>query len=153
MPNTTLTHETVLPPEQGSADLARLADLITRSSGSAALVTPDGTRVPLPPEVYQALAKVVDALANGLAVTLAPHDTLLTTQQAADMLDVSRPTLVKLLEQGDIPFEMRGRHRRVMLANLLDYQRAAHVRRRSALDELTRDGEEIEAVVDGFDPA
>ena len=78
---------------------------------------------------------------DGQAITVAPIDQLLTTQQAADFLGISRPTLVKLLESGEIPHESpgAGRHRRVRLRDVLDYQDRKRSRRRLVLDELTHD--------------
>jgi excisionase family DNA binding protein len=65
------------------------------------------------------------ALERGYAVTVVTHEATLTTQEAADVLGVSRPTLVRLLEQGHIPYEQPGRHRRVRLRDVLEFQ-AAH---------------------------
>ncbi|GAA1268476.1 helix-turn-helix domain-containing protein [Saccharothrix xinjiangensis] len=136
-----LQRHTLFPPVDSHDDLAHAAEAL---HGHTKLVSPDGTEIKLPGEVFAALRDVVEALSNGLAITIAPQTTQLTTQQAADMLNISRPTLVRLLEGGEIPFEMRGRHRRVRLTDLLDYQERARVRRRTALDELAR-----EAVKDG----
>lgn len=130
-----LEPQTVLP----TTDAPGLASLATAlQAPTAALVRPDGTQTPLPDEVYQVLKSVVDAMSRGLAITVAPHNTQLTTQEAADLLGVSRPTLVRLLEDGEIPFELRGRHRRVMLADVVSYQERARRRRRATLDEMTR---------------
>jgi excisionase family DNA binding protein len=137
-----LEQHTVLPPADPSTALAKLDAVLSRAQPRhAELVGPDGIRVALPEEIYQVLHQVVAALSQGMAITVAPHTTLLTTQQAADMLGISRPTLVKYLEEGRIPFELRGRHRRVLLADLLSYQQNARTRRRAALDEMTRDAE------------
>ncbi|MEO6116882.1 MAG: helix-turn-helix domain-containing protein [Pseudolysinimonas sp.] len=65
----------------------------------------------------------------------------LTTQAAADFLGISRPTLVKLLESGEIAFELRGRHRRVTLRDVVDYQNRSRVERGAALGELARAGQ------------
>jgi excisionase family DNA binding protein len=72
---------------------------------------------------------------------VAPVDQSLTTQEAANFLGISRPTLVKLLESGEIPFERpgAGRHRRVRLQDVVAYQERKRVQRRTALDELTRE--------------
>ncbi|TWP45215.1 helix-turn-helix domain-containing protein [Lentzea tibetensis] len=137
---TVLEQYTVLPPEKGDATLAHLATVLRAAHGE--LVGSDGTRTVLPDEVYQVLRDVVKAMSDGLAITVAPHNTLLTTQEAADMLGISRPTVVRLLEQGDIPFEMRGRHRRVQLADLLDYRERTRARRRAVLAEMTREAAE-----------
>jgi excisionase family DNA binding protein len=97
-----------------------------------ALVDREGRRVEIPAPVFEALRQVV---------TIAPHNAMLTTQEAADFLGISRPTLVRLLTDGEIPFELRGRHRRVMLAHLLDYQDRSRTDRRAALDGMVREGE------------
>lgn len=79
-------------------------------------------RVELPEEVYRVLRQVVEAMQQGLAVTVAPRSLMLTTQQAADLLGVSRPTLVKLLDEQRIPYQRTGTHRRVRLRDVLAYR-------------------------------
>ncbi|WP_432086217.1 helix-turn-helix domain-containing protein [Streptomyces sp. bgisy095] len=128
---------TLLPEHR--AEIAELRDWLagTPSAPERALLRgPDGSVKALPPEVYEALLVVVHALSEGKAVSVAPQETTLTTQQAADMLGVSRPTVVKLLDQGDIPFTRPGRHRRVLLADVLAYRDRRRSRRRRGLDEL-----------------
>jgi len=66
---------------------------------------------------------------------------MLTTQEAADFLGCSRPTLVRLLTDGRIPYEMRGRHRRVRLTDVLDYQHHARTERAETLDEMAERGQ------------
>ncbi|MGF1660885.1 MAG: helix-turn-helix domain-containing protein [Kineosporiaceae bacterium] len=78
--------------------------------------------VEVPVEVHHALLQVVSALQAGKAVTVAPQSMTLTTQQAADLLGVSRPTVVKLLDRGDIPFERIGERRKVQLGDVLEYR-------------------------------
>jgi excisionase family DNA binding protein len=68
------------------------------------------------------LRHVVEALRQGVAVTVAPMTQKLTTQQAADLLGVSRPTVVKLLSEKKIPYEQVGTHRRILLRDLLQYR-------------------------------
>ncbi len=129
---------TVLPPADMEAmlDLSRFLSHVTEP---AALLGPDGQTVPLPMEAYQVLVKVVESMRAGKAITVAPLDQRLTTQEAADFLGISRPTLVKLLEQGEISYERpgAGRHRRVRLDDVLGYQLRKRAERRLALDELT----------------
>ena len=81
-------------------------------------------------------------MADGLAITVVPQHTRLTTQEAADMLGISRPTLVRLLGDGEIPYEQRGRHRRVLLTDVLDYQQRARVEQRKQLDDLVTEAAE-----------
>ncbi|GGN06031.1 hypothetical protein GCM10011609_51790 [Lentzea pudingi] len=116
---------------------------LTRSGNeAAALVAPDGTNLPLPPEIFDVLREVVFAMSRGLAITVAPQHTVLTTSEAAHLLGVSRPTLVRLLEAGEIPYEQPNRHRRVRLADLLAYQDRSRRARGAGLDEMVRDGED-----------
>lgn len=129
---------TVLPPDDLNTllDLARFFDA---NDTPARLVDPRGNGVALPALVYDVLVQVVEALRAGRAVTVAPLAQRLTTQEAADLLGVSRPTLVKLLESGAIPYEQPGRHRRVRLADLLAYRDARRVDRRATLNRMTTD--------------
>lgn len=140
MTESTTRGTTVLPPQdlEPMLDLSRFLEKVTEP---AALLGPDGQTVPLPLEAYRVLVDVVHAMREGKAITVAPIDQLLTTQQAADFLGISRPTLVKLLESDEIPHESpgAGRHRRVRLRDVLDYQERKRSRRRLALDELTQD--------------
>lgn len=106
--------------------------------GRATLVGPDGKERSIPAEIFEVLEQVANALALGDGVTVMPYATRLTTQEAADFLGISRPTLVKLLESGVIPFELVGRHRRVTLRDIVDYQERARADRRSALADLAR---------------
>jgi excisionase family DNA binding protein len=136
----------VLPP----ADLEPMLELsrfLDQHGQPAALLGPDGEQVPLPMEVYQLLISVVHALGEGKAITLAPVSQRLTTQQAADVLGVSRPTLVKLLDEGHIAYEQPsdGRHRRVRLSDVLEYRDRRRSARRSVLAGMTQD-----AVSDGL---
>lgn len=98
-----------------------------------------GDQVELPAEVYRVVRQVVEALRQGLAVTVAPLTQTLTTQQAADLLGVSRPTVIKLLDEGRVPFERVGTHRRVVLRDLLAYREQRRTEQYAALEATTVD--------------
>src|SRR5690242_2187503 len=89
----------------------------------------DDEALVVPRAVATLLAQVLGFLANGQGVQLMPDNAMLTTQQAADLLNVSRPYLIGLLESDAIPFTMVGTHRRIAFKDLLDYKRQDDQRR------------------------
>lgn len=137
------TSVTLLPPEdfEVMADLGSFLDQVT---DHAVLLGPDGQQVPLPKEVFDVLVNVVDAMHEGLAITVAPMEQRLTTQQAADFLGISRPTLVRLLDNGDLEHEKLpgSRHRKVRLRDLLAFEAQLRQKRKTALDELAQDAQD-----------
>lgn len=107
-------------------------------SGPAALVGADGSRLDLPDPVYRAILDLLQHMQQGKAAVPEPMKQQLTTQTAADYLGFSRPFLVKLLEQGDLPFHKVGTHRRIYLADVIQYQRKRDKARKAALNEMAR---------------
>ena len=103
-----------------------------------ALLYEDGAKVELSEEVAVAVGEFIDLLGSGSAVTFGRLNTTLTTQEAADLLSISRPTLVRLLNEGRIPFTQPGVHRRVALNDILAFRDQLKTQRRDALAELTR---------------
>ena len=133
MSGSTLEH-TVLPPAES---LDHLLALLTGADAPSTTITgPSGEHLVLPPEVFEVLRDVVAAMAQGQAVTVAPVHQRLTTQEAADQLGISRPTFIKLLEDGELPYEQPGRHRRVLLSDVLAYRKRRTVQAREALDRM-----------------
>lgn len=96
--------------------------------------------VEMPAAVHRVLLQVLEAMKAGKAVTVAPQSKLLTTQQAADLLGVSRPTVVKLIDQGVLPGEVPGKRRRmVKLDDLLEYRGRRRDAQYRALLEFSAD--------------
>lgn len=124
--------------------LRQQIDEIFRAHRAAKLVGPEGETMEIPASAFHALMLVVQGMARGQTMTLVPHGRELTTQEAADLLHVSRPHLVKLLDEGAIDHYKVGSHRRVRIEDVLAYREARAGRRREQLDELTRLSEELE---------
>ncbi len=109
----------------------------------ARLVGPDGEEVELPESLFRVLRDAVHQLRQGNALAIMPVHSELTTQEAADLLNVSRQYLVRLLDRGEIPFTRTGTHRRVRFGDLMAYARRRSERRREDLRELARVSEEL----------
>lgn len=103
----------------------------------------EDVEVTLPGEALHLLVRVLTHMANGHAVTVLPIQAELTTQQAADLIGVSRPYLVRLLEEGKIPFHKVGTHRRVRAVDVMEYKASRADKSRELLDELSRDAQEL----------
>jgi excisionase family DNA binding protein len=150
---TLLSHlpETVTPSaadtqlaQESSRRLTKL--LGTRKESVQVRVEPEsgeeGTiTIPLP--AFRLLADILSEMGKGNAVTLIPICAELTTQQAADLLNVSRPYLIELLEKGEIPFRQVGTQRRVLFQELTAYQERTDQRRLKALEELSALDQEL----------
>jgi excisionase family DNA binding protein len=107
-------------------------------SGGAKLVGPDGHQIALPEPVHHLLLMILKNLQAGKAISIVPEHQQLTTQRAANILGVSRPFLVGLVEKGEIPFHMVGSHRRIYLRDLLDYKRRRDSARHEAINNIAR---------------
>jgi excisionase family DNA binding protein len=140
MTTAALAQHTYLP---GQDDVAEIYDFLAAHEGRHGttpaptyfLSGPEaGDRVEVPREVHEVLLHVVEALKAGKAVTVAPLATRLTTQQAADLLMISRPTLVKLLEDGIVAHERVSTRRTVLLADVLAYRDSRRAAQIAALE-------------------
>jgi excisionase family DNA binding protein len=138
--------------ESGDAELAlraarRIAEYLTTHPGADPVkiqgeLAGDDALV-IPREATVLLARILGFLANGEGVNIIPDTAELTTQQAAEFLNVSRPYLIKLLESGEIPFRLVGTHRRIRFRDLSEYKSRDDLERRRAADELTQLTQEL----------
>jgi excisionase family DNA binding protein len=130
------------PENEEVLELARFLAL-PREPRSAFLVSAEGMRLTLPPRVFDILARVVEEMARGNVVSVVPVHHELTTQEAADLLSVSRPHLVKLLERGEIPFHLVGSHRRIRFDDVMAFRQKQTANRRAALRELAEENAKL----------
>lgn len=131
--------------EQAQAAVRALSGFLRRKSVRTIRVQQEGTKeevsVSVPREAFELFLDILAQMANGNAVSIVPVHAELTTQQAADMLNVSRPFLVGLLDERKIPFRMVGTHRRVRVADLVAYKEKDAAYRKSVLDELAAEAQ------------
>jgi excisionase family DNA binding protein len=99
--------------------------------------------LPLPASATKLLLDVLTHIANGNAVIVLPVHREISTQQAADLLNVSRPHLIHMLERGQLPYRQVGTRRKVQLKDVLDFKARLAEERRRVLDELTAQAEEL----------
>jgi excisionase family DNA binding protein len=111
--------------------------------GSVMVASSAGHRVTLPRLIYELVAASVNILATGKGIALVETDADFTTSQVADLLNVSRPHVVKLLEDGEIPFHMVGTHRRILVSDALSYRRHRDEVFHAAMAEMRRLGEDM----------
>lgn len=137
----TLIPETAAPEENEREMYARLAAMLAREP--VEMVGADGERLALSPQTQQLVRKIVESLAADHVVIMSSMKKDLTTQQAADLLNVSRPYLIKLLEEGAIPYSKVGTHRRIQYDDLMTFRAAWYAERTRILNELTREAEEM----------
>ena len=132
----------IAPDKRETASVQRLRSFMEAQHISttkrASLVSPDGETLEIPTSIYKVLVQAVAAMSQGNAVSIIPVHHELTTQQAADLLNVSRPHLVKLLAAGEIPFHKTGAHRRIYFEDLIRYRDVRDAGRREALRDLTK---------------
>lgn len=141
------------PPEQKAA-IAALSEMLGGLAHGESkrlpcqLVGPKGGHIAIPESVFYVLARVAEVLARGDAVTVVPVEKEITTQQAADILNVSRQYLVRLLDERKIPFTKTGKHRRIRMEDVLHFKGKRDAEREAALTELTRLTEDYQGYVE-----
>jgi excisionase family DNA binding protein len=116
-----------------------------KNSNSVPFTVSGGTdEIAVPTSALELLLDLLTVMANGDAITMLPTESEVTTQQAADILNVSRPHVVKLLEDGEIEYRTVGAHRRVFTRSLIEYRDGDNKHRREIADELTSLAQEMD---------
>ena len=138
-----------LPPSAQEAAIARASgQLLSRHARNKAplkLRVTDGEQaepIELPAGAVALLMDILEAMAAGQGVTIIPENAELTTVQAADVLNVSRPFLIKLLDEQKIPHRKVGKHRRIRMEDVMAYKASIDAERESVLDQLAADAQE-----------
>ena len=118
---------TILPSETAEDEgLEKLRDVFAQDAGLPKLVGPDGEHLPLSDAFYDLVMQMLQALTEGIPVTVnaGPNRAaLVSTTQAADILGISRPTMVRFLEGGRLPYTQPGKHRRLRLEDVLEFKK------------------------------
>lgn len=138
-----------LPPNERESKLARTSKQLlshyTREDQPLTLRVIDAEQdqpIELPAGAVTLLMDILGAMASGQGITLIPEKAELTTVQAAEILNVSRPFLIKLLKNGEIPYRKVGKHRRIRIEDVMSYKQAIDQERESVLDQLVEDAQE-----------
>jgi len=137
---------TIFEPSEQDREAVRRIDVVLRTVPArrlTQLVSPSGETLELPEAAYMVLAQAVHLLAQGQAVAIVPYSKMLTTQEAANLLNVSRPHIIMQLEAGKIPFERVGTHRRIRFDDLMRYRAQRDQERKAGLDRITQVSQEL----------
>jgi excisionase family DNA binding protein len=128
---------------ESSRQLAPLIQKERPSTSISILEDELGQKIAVPNVAISLLLEILTQMAQGNAVTLMPYHAELTTQQAADLLNVSRPFFVKLLESGALAHRMVGKHRRVLLQDVMKYKENIDRARNETHNELVAQAQEL----------
>lgn len=143
---TTIADESTVTPSDADSEMAREASRRLASHASSGLcihVEASDEAIQIPAAAAKLLLTMLSEMAVGNSINLMPIRAELTTQQAADLLSVSRPFLVKQLDEDRIPYRRVGRHRRVLLRDLIRYKDMIDAKRHEALDVLAAQTQEL----------
>lgn len=136
----------IRPGTIGNRELTPIENALTRedvASRGTKLVDADGQAVDVPRELIELLKNIVEHLRSGQGVSVSALDAELTTTEAADLLNVSRPHLIKQLEAGALGYRMVGTHRRIRLLDVIAFRDRQAAEADDALAELTRQAEDF----------
>lgn len=118
---------------------------IIKAKSESVIIRIDDTKTnrEIPKKAFTLLYTILDFMADGKSVTLFPSDAEISTQQAADLLNVSRPYVVSLLDKGEIPFTKVGTHRRILLNDIIAYDKQLQKNRNSKLNFLAKQAQKL----------
>jgi excisionase family DNA binding protein len=133
----TLMQKPITVPEIEQRQVQALDELL--HGGVPSLVSPAGERLELPGTVFEVLRAAVGFMSHGQSVTLVPDNQVITTQRAADILGMSRPFFIGLLDTGLMAHHRVGNQRRVYLRDVLEFSKKRDKERLASLDRLARD--------------
>ena len=139
--------ETFVPSEKDAETTKAFCRILAREFAPESRVTiqeNDGESIEIPRPVFNVFMKVLAVMSQGKAFSLLPMDEELTTQQAADILNVSRPYLNKILDLGEILHRKVGRNRRIKFSDLLEYKNLQEGKSKAALQELADEAQELD---------
>lgn len=144
------THEPFVADETEALIAKTAAERLkaVAEANEAINITVDGKRdskviVPLPARAVALIYEVLEAMANRTPMSLIPHEAELTTQQAADYLNVSRPYLIRQLEAGRLNYRKVGSHRRIKFADLIQYEKASIQEQKKALADMNEEAKRL----------
>lgn len=139
--------EPVRAPREDQAEIAELSMALHAPKAARGthyeLVGPGGARHRIPQAVVYGLARIAEVLASGDALTIVPVGAVMTTEQAADLLNVSRQYLVRLLDSNQLPYDRTGKHRRLKIEDVMAYKQKRDLERDKKLDVLANLTEEL----------
>lgn len=119
-------------------------EILSKQQRSVSLqVSESHINVTIPVSAFKLLKAIIKAMAEGKALTLIPSESELSTQQAADMLNVSRPYIVSLIQQSKLPAKLVGKHRRIFLKDLLELGAEMKIQRKEGLKELSKEAQDL----------
>ncbi len=131
-----MVDDAILIQPHDAAALGKLSRLLR--NGTATIEGPGGEHASIPASLYTLLRDIVRGLEDGRSMVLMPEDQQLTTQRAAELLGMSRPYLIRLLNDGELPYHLVGKHRRVALRDVLAFAKK-RAETKQALTRMTQD--------------
>jgi excisionase family DNA binding protein len=146
MPLAILDHQPITAREEDRPNLIKLEDLLEHlepSTISSQIISTSGEAIDLPQPVLNLLRQMVHELLQGNSVTIVPIHKELTTQEAADILNISRQYLVEILEAQAIPYSKVGTHRRIRLGDLMNYKNDRDAKRQEGLSKMTKKSQKL----------